>query len=119
MLRRSLRTFVITATAAVTLAASLYSCGLFGSTQIGDIITNPRKYSGSEVTVSGEVTEVFSIVFMKYFIIRDKTGEITVITERPLPAKGEAIKVTGTVKEAFSLGSRTLLVIVESPKKQG
>jgi hypothetical protein len=101
--------------AAVTLIACLVSCG--GATDIGDIIGNPRKFAETEVTVSGEVTEVFSLLVMRYFVVRDKTGEITVITERPLPAKGEKIKVTGTVREAFSLGSVTRLVIVETPKK--
>jgi len=92
------------------------SCGI-GTTKIGDITGHPRDYAGKEVTVSGEVTETFSLFVIKYFVLRDSTGEITVVTDRPLPAKGEKIKVKGVVKEAFSVGDKTSLVLVEGTEK--
>jgi aspartyl/asparaginyl-tRNA synthetase len=95
---------------------SIASCGI-GTTKIGDITGHPRDYAGKEVTVSGEVTETFSLFVVKYFVLRDTTGEITVVTDRPLPAKGEKIKVTGVVKEAFSLGTQSTLVLVEGSEK--
>jgi hypothetical protein len=119
MHRQALRTMTALAAIAVMLIPLLFSCGHMGTTDIGDIAANPRKYVETEVTVSGEVTEVFSLLVLRYFVVRDKTGEITVITERPLPAKGEKISITGTVQEAFSIGSVTRLVIVEGPKKKG
>jgi hypothetical protein len=48
---------------------------------------------------------------VKYFVIRDGTGEVAVVTTRPLPKKGESIKVSGTVEEAFSIGDKQLLVV--------
>jgi len=95
---------------------SLVSCGV-GTTKIGDITGHPRDYAGKEVTVSGEVTEVFSLLILRYFTVRDGTGEISVVTDRPLPAKGEKIKVKGIVKEAFSLGPQSTLVLVEGGEK--
>lgn len=92
------------------------SCGI-GTTKIGDIKSHPRDYAEKEVTISGEVTETFSMIFVKYFVVRDDSGEISVVTERTLPAKGEKIKVKGTVQEAFSLGEEQMLVIVETPNK--
>lgn len=92
------------------------SCGT-GTTKIGDIISHPRDYVGKEVTISGEVTETFSMIVIKYFIVRDNSGEIPVITDRPLPAKGEKIKVKGSVKETFSIGTQTALVLMESKEK--
>jgi cob(I)alamin adenosyltransferase len=53
---------------------------------------------------------------VKYFSIRDDSGEIAVVTNKPLPKKGETIKVKGKVQEAFSLGTETLLVIIETEK---
>ncbi len=53
---------------------------------------------------------------VKYFVVRDNSGEISVVTEKPLPVKGEKIKVKGTVREAFSIGTKTALVLVESVK---
>jgi len=92
------------------------SCGI-GTTKIGDITSHPRDYVGKEVTISGEVTETYSLIVVKYFIVRDNSGEIPVITDRPLPAKGERIKVKGSVKETFSIGTQTALVLMETKEK--
>ncbi len=91
------------------------SCGI-GTTKIGDITKHPRDYADREVTISGEVVETFSLFVVRYFIVRDDSGEITVVTQRPLPAEKEKIKVKGTVKEAFSIGPKTALVLVENAK---
>ncbi|RJQ49199.1 MAG: hypothetical protein C4538_02600 [Nitrospiraceae bacterium] len=87
------------------------------TTPIGKIHEDPRHYSGKAVTISGEVTEVFGFFGIKYFSVKDKTGEITVVTDKPLPKKGAAIRVKGTVKEAFSIGDSHLIVIVENGQK--
>ncbi len=91
----------------------LVSCGLF-ATSIKDILDNPRDYDGKTVTVSGEVKEATSLLVVKYFTIADRTGEITVISERALPKAGTRFRVTGVVHEAFSIGSKSMLVIEES-----
>lgn len=88
-------------------------CSLL-STPIKKILDNPRDYSGKPVTVSGEVAEVFSLFVMKYFVVKDSTGEIAVVTHKPLPKKGSRITVKGAVHEAFSLGDQQLIVIVEA-----
>ena len=77
------------------------------------ILDNPRDYSDKTVTVNGEVTETFSLLVIKYFVVKDSTGEITVVTTRPLPQRGSKITVKGAVHEAFSLGDQQLIVIVE------
>jgi len=89
------------------------ACGNLFPTKIGDIVKDPRKYEGKEVTISGEVKEILALVVFKSFILKDDTGEITVITSRILPAVGQKLKVTGTVKEAFAIGTGRLLVIQE------
>jgi len=104
------RSLVISVVLACFLAAG---CGGLFPTKIGDIVRDPRKYEGKEVTVSGEVKEVLALVVFKSFVLKDDTGEITVITSRILPAVGQKLKVTGTVKEAFALGTVKLLVIQE------
>jgi aspartyl/asparaginyl-tRNA synthetase len=88
-------------------------CGGLMATPIKKILDNPRDYSGKSVTVSGEVTELFSLVVIKYFVVKDRSGEIIVVTQKPLPAKGSKITVKGTVQEAFSLGDKHLIVIME------
>ncbi len=88
-------------------------CSSFMATPIKKILDNPRDYNGKTVTVSGEVAEVFSLFVIKYFTVKDATGEIVVVSQTPLPRKGSKITVTGTVQEAFSLGESQLIVIVE------
>ena len=91
----------------------LYNCSSLFTTPINKISENPRDYTGKTVTVSGEVTRVFSLFIVKYFIVRDNTGEITIVTEKPLPKIGTKVKVKGTVEEAFSIGDQQLIVIFE------
>lgn len=94
----------------------LSSCRFISGTSIKDILDNPREYNGKELTVKGQVTDTFSLIVVKYFTIKDNTGEITVVTDKPLPKKGTTIKVKGKVQEAFSLGDQQLIVINESEK---
>jgi len=94
----------------------LCNCSSLFTTPINKILEDPRNYTGKTVTVSGEVTRVFSLVFVKYFVIKDKTGEITIVTEKPLPKIGTKMKVKGTVKEAFSIGDQQLIIIFEKNK---
>ena len=95
----------------------LCQCSGLWSTKIGDITNNPRHYAGKEVRVSGKVSGTFSLVVVKYFTLQDDTGEIAVVTDRPLPKEGERLAVKGTVREAFSIGRESLLVIVEEPNE--
>lgn len=92
---------------------SLCLCTGFMPTKIGDIKNNPRDYVGKEVMVSGTVTRTYSLFVIKYFTLKDSSGEITVVTERPLPREGQDVKVQGVVKEAFAIGTESLLVIQE------
>ena len=103
----------------VVLLSILCQCSWLMSTKIGDIRNNPRRYADKEVTVSGTVTTTFSLVVVKYFTLGDGTGEIAVVTQRPLPKEGERLTIKGTVREAFSIGNESLLVIVEEPANAG
>ena len=95
----------------IFLALFLCGCDNLFTTPINKISENPRDYVGKTVTVSGEVTRVFSLFIVKYFVVKDKTGEITIVTEKPLPQVGKKIKVKGAVKEAFAIGDQQLMVI--------
>lgn len=96
----------------------ILGCDQISSTPIRKIIENPRKYSGIEVTIKGNVTDSFSFLVVKYFVVNDGSGEIAVVTGRPLPKKGERIQVTGTVEEAFSVGDKQLLVVFEGEARK-
>jgi hypothetical protein len=102
---------------AIILVFTLTLLGCVTSTPINKILESPRDYTGKAVAISGEVTEVVSLVVVKYFVVRDNTGKIIVVTKRPLPKEGTKITVKGMVQEAFSIGDKQLIVIVENPQK--
>jgi len=101
----------------IILAFTLVLLGCVTSTPINKILESPRDYTGKPVTISGEVTEVVSLLVVKYFVVKDNTGKIIVVTKRPLPKEGIKITVKGMVQEAFSIGDKQLIVIVETPEK--
>lgn len=104
---------------AFVLSLSLFiGCNAIFSTPIHKIIENPRDYSNKPVKISGEVTEVFSLIVVKYFTVRDKSGKIIVVTKRPLPREGSKITIKGIVQEAFSIGDKQLIVIVEEDEQK-
>jgi hypothetical protein len=93
------------------------SCNSIFPTPITKILQNPHEYAGKNIMISGRVEEIFSLYVIKGFAISDETGEIIVISKRPLPQKGSYIKVYGEVEEAFSLVGPQIIVIVESAEK--
>ncbi len=105
--------FVHRRLALAALGVLLAACSSLFATKIADILADPRKYDGREVTVAGKVTDTTNLLVAKYFTVNDGTGEMIVVTERPLPREGETLTVTGIVKEAFSLGDRHVLVLLE------
>ena len=83
-------------------------------TRIENILGNPKAYEGKEVTIEGEVTDrtaFFGVV--KFYKLKDKTGEITVVTKRTLPAAKSIVRVTGRIDELFSIGDEKLVVFRE------
>ena len=89
------------------------SCSRFLSTKIGDIQKDPRKYDGKTVTIEGEVQDSVNIMVMRYYTVSDGSGEIFVMTDGAVPAKGSQVRVTGTVSQAVSMGDKSLLVLIE------
>jgi hypothetical protein len=100
---------------AIIIAAGLwyYKTNIEGITFIGKILKDPKVYEGKMITIKGKVTERVSFMVMKYFKLKDRTGEIMVITEKPLPSVGAKITVKGMVHDAFSLGGEQILVFIE------
>jgi len=89
------------------------SCSQLFPTEIKKILDDPREYDGKTVTISGTVTESVNLLVMRYYSVRDDTGEIIVVTERAVPHQGMKVRVTGEVKQAFSIGNRSVVVVYE------
>ena len=82
-------------------------------TTVGDILANPRNYDGQPLTIEGDVKERMSLFAFNSFTLKDTTGEILVISTKPMPQVGTHVRVHGRVHEAFSIGSFQKLVFTE------
>lgn len=88
------------------------------STPINAILENPRMYEGKTLTIAGEVIDRISLVFLKYFKLQDKTGEIVVITSKALPGMGSKVRVKGRIEEVFVIGNEQWLVFIEEEDRR-
>jgi aspartyl/asparaginyl-tRNA synthetase len=90
-------------------------------TKIESILSNPKEYEGKEVTVEGEVTvRTAFFTVMKFFRLKDKTGEIIVVVKKTLPEVRSSVRVKGRIDEAFAVGDQKLVVFVaESVEEEG
>jgi hypothetical protein len=81
---------------------------------IEKILSNPRAYEGKEVTIEGEVIDRTAFfVVVKFFKLKDKTGEITVVTRKTLPEVRATVRVKGRIDETFPVGDQKLVVFLE------
>ncbi len=82
--------------------------------QIESILSNPKAYEGKVVMIEGEVTDrtpFFGII--KFYKVRDKTGEIIVVTKKTLPELKSILRVKGKIDKAFPIGDLKLVVFLE------
>ena len=90
-------------------------------TTIDKILSHPAEYQGKSVTIEGEVTNRTAFfVVLRFFKLRDRTGEMMVVTKKSLPEVKSTVRVTGRIDEAFPIGDQKLLIFVEeSIEKKG
>jgi hypothetical protein len=82
--------------------------------QIQSILSNPKAYEGKVVTIEGEVTDRTSFFgVIKFYKVKDKTGEIIVVNKKTLPELKSILRVKGKIDEVFPIGDLKLLVFLE------
>ncbi len=100
---------------AAGLVLLLLACNTAHPTKIKQILDHPQQYDGRTVVIDGEVKESANVVVVRFFVVKDDTGEIVVVTDRAVPNPGEKIRVRGRVDQAFALSGNSLTVIIEEP----
>ena len=99
-------------------AAWYYFTGVH-HTMIEKVLSNPTAYAGKTVAIEGEVTDRTAFfVSLKFFKVRDKSGEIIVVTKKSLPEIRSLVSVHGKTDEAFSVGDQKILVFVEESTEE-
>ena len=82
--------------------------------QIESILSNPKAYEGKVVTIEGEVTDrTLFFGAIKFYKVRDKTGEIIVVTKKTLPELKSILRVKGKIDKAFPIGDLKFVVFLE------
>jgi hypothetical protein len=90
-----------------------YYFNLTHHTSIKTVLSNPKAYEGKEVTIEGEVTDRTAFFTeVKFFRLKDQTGEIIVVTKKTLPEVRSSVRVKGGADEAFPVGDQKLVVFV-------
>ena len=69
------------------------------------MLADPSRYWNDEVTVSGTVVDSYSIGTRGAYRLADGAAELWVVSDRGVPRKGARVKVTGTIREGFNIGS--------------
>jgi len=91
------------------------SCSRLNPIPIRNLLEHPREYEGKVVIVEGQITDNKSLLVVKYFKVKDSTGEIAVITDRMLPQIGQTERVRGKIDQTFSIGNSSMTVLIEEP----
>ncbi len=95
------------------LLLGLAGCGAEMVT-VAQIKSHPRQFVGREVQVRGVVIDLFTFGATRFFRLSDQTGQITILTRKVLPARGERMTVSGVVAEGIAVGAWRQLVIREA-----
>jgi hypothetical protein len=75
------------------------------SVTINTVLADPSRYRDRDVTVSGEVTDSFSVTSRGAYRLKDGSGELWVVSEQGVPRTGAQVKVTGRIRECCNLGA--------------
>ena len=89
---------------AVATALAVTAAGCAG-TSINHVLSDPSRYQNREVQVSGRVVDSYSLSARGVYLIEDKTGQLWVASDRGVPRQGARVKVSGTVRQGYNLGS--------------
>lgn len=89
-----------------------------GATKIGNLQDNLDKFENQQVTLSGEVVETLSIPFIHKgaYQIDDGTGKIWVVSSDNIPARGDKVRVTGTVKVGVEIAGKNFGMVLMEEK---
>ncbi len=86
--------------AGALLALLLVAC----RTTINQILAEPGRFAGQEVTVGGQVVKSASVLGRGAYQIDDGTGTLWVVTKRGAPRQGARVAVKGRVRDVVNLG---------------
>ena len=102
---------------ALAVAATLVLGCKGGTTPISKLLDDPTAYDHKTVRVQGTIGEAAGILGYGGYRLDDGTGKILVITQtNGAPRTGAKVGVEGEFRSAFTLGTQSVAVIMESKR---
>ena len=102
----------------LAMAAVVLLMGCPGTKPIRELLDDPSRFDGKTVRIAGEVKEAAGALGYGAYKVDDGTGSITVVSQGGgAPRVGAKVGVEGTFRSAFTLGSRTVAVLMEQRRK--
>jgi hypothetical protein len=103
----------IAVTALVALSALMF-LGCKGVTTIKALLDDPARYNGQTVRIMGDVEHSAGALGIGAYQINDGTGTMAVVSESGgAPREGARVGVEGTLRSAFTIGTKSATVLVE------
>jgi hypothetical protein len=90
--------------------ATCTTAGCTGATDIRELLSNAERFDGRTVKIRGTVTDVIRIplIDIRIYNVRDRTGEMVVVTSGALPSRGDRVSVKGTFSTLGSVNGRSV-----------
>jgi len=90
-----------------------------GTTPIRKLLDDPGRFEGRTVRIAGEVKSSIGALGYGGYEVNDGTGSIPVVATGggSTPRVGAEVGVEGEFRSAFTLGTRSVAVIMEKTRK--
>jgi hypothetical protein len=99
--------------AVVMIVATCIMVGCTTHANIADIMKDPGRYAGKDVSIHGSVSGSFSALGNGVFQIDDGTGTMWVYSQNfGVPGNGSNVKVVGRVEQGFAAAGRSFGVVL-------
>ena len=99
-------------------AGLLLLLGCPGTKPIRQLLDDPSRYDGQTVRIAGKVTEAAGALGFGAYKVDDGTGTLTVVAQGGgAPRVGARVGVEGTFRAAFTLGSQSVAVLMETRRR--
>lgn len=96
--------------AAAVIGITFGGCGSINATPINEINTSPANFDGKEVLLHGIAKDPTRIPLfsMKSYVLKDDSGEVTILTEGDLPKANEEVSVRVKVANIAIINGESL-----------
>jgi len=103
--------------AVVAACALAVGCKGGGTTSIKTLLDDPSRFDKQTVRIAGTVKSAVGVLGYGAYELDDGTGTLPVVSqEGGAPREGATVGVEGEFRSAFTLGTRTVAVLVEKKR---